>query len=112
MSTSNDTTTIVKEIITGSIGQIDTKEKAQQILDMKPFNECFYGCRLDAQTLKWVCKKFYTDEAADNYAFQNRESTLATRLIPVSCVGSIMPDFIQSYRLFNKVNFPVNIDKN
>ena len=86
------------------------KEKAQLVLDMKPFNQCFYGCRLDKNTHKWSCKKFGSVEEADNYAFQNRDSNLATRLIPVNCLESQLPDFYEKYKLFKQVNFPVDIE--
>ena len=62
------------------------KEKAQLVLDMKAFNQCFYDCSLDKNKFKWSFKKFDSMNEADTYAFQYRESTIVTRLIPVNCL--------------------------
>jgi hypothetical protein len=106
---STNTNSIDSNIIDDAHGSI--KEKTQSILEIMPFDQCFYGCRLDKLSYNWECKKFYSVEEADSFAFQNKNSTLATRLIPVSCIGTNLPNFWQSYRLYNHVNFPVKIVK-
>jgi hypothetical protein len=77
---------------------------------LKHFNQCFYGCRLDKKTFKWSCKKFCSIEDAYNYNFQNRDSNLVTRVIPVNWLESYLPDFYKKFIIFTQVNFSVEID--
>ncbi len=86
------------------------KENKQSVIDINPFNQCFYGCKLDKYTLKWSCKNFSSVKEADKYALANRDSSIATRLIPVYCIETNLPNFYKKYKLFMRANFHVNID--
>jgi hypothetical protein len=70
-------------------------------------NGCFYGCYLDKNNHVWSCKKSANREEADNWALEQRDKAVATRLVPVNC---FIPDFINQMRLFKKVNFQVKQD--
>lgn len=72
------------------------------------FKQCFYGCKL--QNNIWICQKFEDYKDADTYAFKDYSKSQATRLIPVNCASTCLPNFIKEMILFNKTNFKVKMD--
>lgn len=82
----------------------------QKDINIKSFEQCFYGCKLDKNTRTWSCKKFNSIKEANTYIDQNKKSNIATHLIPVNRLESLLPDYYKKYRLFNHINFPVEID--
>lgn len=87
--------------------------KCENLNDYLNCFQCYYGCRLE-KDLKWKCAKFASKPEADEFAFANKDNTIATHLVPSKCFDSnkqIIPDMINSKILFTQINFPVKIIK-
>jgi len=50
------------------------------------FADCYYGCKLDANTLRWKYKIFNKVKDADEFALENRNQSLCTKLVNVKCL--------------------------
>lgn len=49
------------------------------------YKDCYCGCKLDANTLRWKCKMFNNSKDADEFALENKPNFLATKLLTVQC---------------------------
>jgi hypothetical protein len=85
-----------------------SENETKQTQTFNIFKQCFYGCKLQNNT--WKCQKFEDYKEADNYAFKDISKSQATRLIPVNCASTCLPNFIKEMILFNKANFNVKMD--
>jgi hypothetical protein len=52
---------------------------------MSLYSDCYCGCKLNSDTLKWSCKIFDKVKDADNYALQDREKSKATKILILPC---------------------------
>jgi hypothetical protein len=49
------------------------------------FINCYCGCKLDSNTLRWKCKLSETVKEADEFALSDRKQSLSTKLLTVPC---------------------------
>jgi hypothetical protein len=49
------------------------------------FINCYCGCKLDANTLRWKCKIYEKLKDADEFALRDRQHSLSTKLLTVPC---------------------------
>lgn len=49
------------------------------------FTNCYAGCKLESNTLKWKCKIFDDVKDADQYVLHNFADSKATKLLTIPC---------------------------
>ena len=67
---------------------------------------CYYGCIFNQQLLKWTCKPYTNIADATNYT---HETDKQTTIIPISCICTKFPNFIQALNITHKVKYNMDV---